>query len=128
MKSPNYQLWRKRMPEEKETDLSIEDIELDDGEKPIDRLRRDAPVMADFVEAYKDEMKAPSLGMIGPGWMPPKLEFTVEQFRIGTGELSDRIKEFLNSGWDIWQFCNTDQWLIVFFHRKVDKVDNPIDS
>lgn len=119
------------MSEEK-LDLSIEDIELDDdnAEKPIDRLKRNSPIMADFIQAYKDEMKPPqaSLGMIGPGWMPVKLEFTVEQFRIGSGTLAESIKDFLTGGWDIWQFCNTQEWLIIFFHRKVDKVDSLLDS
>lgn len=114
------------MSEEK-LDLSIEDIELDDGEKPIDRLRQNSPIMADFIQAYKDEMKAPSLGMIGPGWMPVKLEFKVEQFRIGTADIIN-IDTQLRNGWDIWQFCNTNEWLIIFFHRKVDKVDSPLDS
>lgn len=114
------------MPEEKEIDLSIEDIELDDGEKPIDRLRRDAPIMADLIEAYKEEMKPPTpYGIIGPGWIPPKLEFNVQQFQIGEINLPDHINNFLKQGWDIWQFCNTDQWLIIFFHRKVD---SPLDS
>lgn len=118
------------MSEEK-LDLSIEDIELDDddAEKPIDRLKRNSPIMADFIQAYKDEMKTPqpTLGMIGPGWTPIKLEFKVEQFKIGTADILN-IDTQLRNGWDIWQFCNTNEWLIIFFHRKVDKVDSSLDS
>lgn len=113
-----------------EENLSIEDIELDDGEKPIDRLRRSMPGMADFIQAYKDEMKPPALGGIAvPEWIPVKLEFYCEQWQIGTESLTNGITTMLNDGWTISQSQTHKKYLLVIFSRpKVDKVDSSLDS
>lgn len=104
---------------EEKLDLSIEDIEIGDPENPMDRLRRNAPVMADFTQAYQEEMKNPPF-LIAAAWTPPKVENKVAQFKIGTVAFESQVEAFLSEDWDIWQTYGHNEWFVIIFIRKVD--------
>lgn len=108
------------MTEEKEFN-PFENIEIGEDEPAIEKLRRDAPVMANFVEAVQDQMNNLP---IPKAWQPPKLEFCIRQLKFGTDQLPSSISKLLNDGWEVFKTESYQEWLVVIFARKVEKVDS----
>lgn len=106
------------MSEEKE-------FNIDSNESAIEKLRRDAPVMANFVDAVHDRMANIPMPK---AWAPRKLEFYVEQLEFGAPQLTINITKLLNDGWEVFKTESYRQWLVVFFARKVEIVDSRLDK